>query len=307
MYINRPLPPGTLDLAVLMSGTLLSANHTVDEDQFEPGKATAEQAHMHQLDLLLANVSINARLGLSSRFGVGVFVPMRYIDITAGFEDAAGNTLPSYESIHHRTERLVGIGDVRLSGHFRIAQAAGPGEWTIDARLGATLPTGGIEDDPFVLGRDGQTHQHMFFGHGTFDPAGGLQASRGLGAWRLQTFIAGRVPVAANRYGYQGPRSFNAGVGVSRPLGQSGVAVQGQVSGFHEIAARWGGEAARNSGRTDLIGALGATIQATQTLSFIALVRVPWVLQTQGGQLALSPTVVLGVATRLPVWSPQSP
>jgi hypothetical protein len=296
------LPAGTLDVALLTSGTLLSTDHTVDEDQFEPGKAADDQAHIHELELLLANVSLNVRAGLSDRFGVGVFVPLRVIRIDASFKDDNGKALASFDSIHHRTETLTGVGDIRLSGHVRLVQPQGPDDWTMDARLGFTLPTGNIEPDPFVLGRDGQSHQHMFFGHGTFDPTAGLQASRALGSWRLQAFAGGRMPVYENRHGYRGPSSFSGGIGMARGLGDSGLVVQGQLSAFHEIPAKWSGADARNSGRTDVIGVVGASFPATKTLSLIAMLRVPWVLQTQGGQLSLSPTLVLGLATRLPVW-----
>jgi len=300
--INRPLPAGRIDVSMLLSGTTLNAGHTVDADQFEPGKPIDEQAHSHDLDLSLANLSLNVQVGLGERLGLAIFVPVRMVFIDAHFHDADGDAIDSYESIHHRTETISGLGDIRLSGRYRALEGRAAGTWTLDLRAGFTIPTGSIEDDPFALGRGGMVHQHIFFGDGTFDPTAGFEASRSLGMWRVQTFGSARVPLYDNKYRYRGPSMFAAGAGISRGIGASGVRVIAQVSGFHEVAARWADQAAKNSGRTDLIGLIGGAFRLTPNIGLLTLIRMPYLLQSQGGQLALSPTLVLGLTMSGQAW-----
>ncbi len=289
---------------LLLSGTALDAGHTVGEDQYEPGKPLDEQAHSHRVNLTLANLNLNVRLGLTSRFGISVFVPARTVRVEAAFHDENDQEIPNYESIHHRTETLTGLGDVRLSGHWRALEGRGVGAWILDLRLGFSLPTGSTEDDPFVLGASGHVHQHIFFGTGTVDPAFGLEASRAIGAWRVQTFARAQLPLYSNSYGYRGPRLVAAGFGLSRGLGTSGVRVMAQASTYHEFAATWSGKPANNSGRTDAVGSLGVTYRLTESIGLLAMLRVPKVLRAQGGQLALAPTGVLGVTMGGQAWKP---
>lgn len=69
--------------------------------------------------------------------------------------------------------------------------------------LGATLPVGSIVENPFRLGRKGQSHQHIQFGTGTVDPFSEVEVQSQLGRFTIAAWMLSRVPLK-NRHRYQG-------------------------------------------------------------------------------------------------------
>ena len=281
----------------MASTTFISASHTVDPNQQEPDKPADYQAYHHDLSLIFAGLTLNGRYGFNDRWGVGLNVPVRGVHINASFRDAAGVVMPGYSSIHHRTELVAGLGDVRISGHYRALKGAAVGEWTLDLLLGATLPTGGTEPDPFDLGDRGKTHQHMFFGHGTVDPIIGFELSRRGSMFRFQAFGNARIPLMENGYGFRGARTIAGGVGVDSALGLKSLRFIAQVGGFIELPAAWSGELARNSGRTDVTLTAGVNYLLKGGAALVFMTRVPINLTVSGGQMNLGPVFTVGYAT----------
>lgn len=281
----------------MASTTLISASHTVDPNQQEPGKPADQQAFHHDLNLVFAGLTLNARYGVNDRWGVGVNVPVRGVHITAGFRDANGADMPSYKSIHHRTELIAGLGDVRISGHYRALKGTQIGDWTFDLLLGATLPTGNTEPDPFALGERGEDHQHMFFGHGTVDPIVGFELSRRGSMFRFQAFGNARLPFFENGYGFRGARTIAAGVGVDSDFGLKSWRFVTQAGAFIELPAAWSGVRARNSGRTDVTLTAGVNYLLEGGAALVMMARLPINVAVAGGQMNLGPVITFGYAT----------
>lgn len=276
--------------------TSLDTSHGVEAEQFEPGIPLESQAHAHVLDLDLLNLHLVARLGLTRRFGVELEVPYREVRVDATFLDEEGERLPGFESIHHRTETVSGLADLQLVGRFRfhVPPAGEPG-WILDALGGATLPTGDTEPDPFELGEQGHEHQHIFFGNGTVDPIAGLEGYRSWGETQGTGWVRLRVPVDENSHGFRAGTQVSAGFGVQPPFGTVSIDLLAQLEAYHEEPSRWGDQAARNSGRTDLILNLGGTWAPSPHWSLYAILKLPENLAAEGGQLDLSPSIAVGI------------
>ena len=69
--------------------------------------------------LSLFNTDFIAGYGLSQALELAVRIPLRVVHAEVDFVDAAGERLDGFESIHHRNETLVGLGD--LAWNFAIA------------------------------------------------------------------------------------------------------------------------------------------------------------------------------------------
>ncbi|HAN30761.1 MAG TPA: hypothetical protein DCQ06_04120 [Myxococcales bacterium] len=295
--VNSALDRNRLFFSAMVSSTFIHASHTVDKSQHEPGVALKDQPFIHELDFVYSGLTLNARYGINSRWGVALNVPVRAVHITAGFKDIEGRNLPEFQSIHHRTELVAGLGDVQLTGHFRALRANAPGQWTIDLSFGTSLPTGGTEPDPFVLGAKGQSHQHMFFGHGTFDPVIAFELSRRGESFRFQAFGNAKVPLVENEFGFRGPRTIAGGLGIDSGFGTQSwrFVIQGGL--FTELSAAWSGQLARNSGRSDVVLTAGANYLFKGGGALIMLARMPINLTVAGGQMQLSPVLTIGYAT----------
>ena len=292
------LEPGGLRLDLHLVGTRLGASHDVEPSQYEPGIPDALQPQRHLLDLEMTDATLVTAIGLSQHLNLELELPFRRVSIDALFESQDGQLLPGFESIHHRTETISGLADIGISLRWRIAEDAGG--WTIDLRPGLTVPTGDTEPDPFELGEQGEPHQHIFFGTGSWDPQLGLDAFRRTGPFSLNGWFRGRFPVGESSEGYQAGSRTSSGFGASRALGASRWSVRGQLELYHEKPSRFETQEARNSGRTDLIlgAGLGWRVPRSPLVAHL-LVRLPDNLSSRGGQIDPRPVVTLGLSLAL--------
>ncbi len=224
-------------------------------------------------------------------------MPLRRVAVEAAFEDAAGARLPAFDSIHHRTETITGLGDVGLRLRIGLPDA---GPWAVDLRAGLTAPTGGTEPDPFALGERGERHQHVFFGSGTWDPQLGVDATRPLGEWGAGAWLRARLPFDESGEGYRAGAQGSAGASLGRSTRNRRWSVRGQLELFHEEPSGWRGNPARNSGRTDLVLGAGLGFRPSGSPWLLqGLVRLPENLSARGGQIDLAPVVTLGASVTL--------
>ncbi|MDP7039138.1 MAG: hypothetical protein QGI45_08275 [Myxococcota bacterium] len=285
--------PGQWRFHASQSTTRVHSSHSVEEEQFEPGIAHEHQAREHRLHFWLSDFDLAAAYGVSPTVEIQMSLPVRLAISEVEFIDEHGDLLEDFESIHHRRETLFGPGDLRLQGVFHSGQLLGflPGYWRVG--LGLSLPTGSIEKDPFKLGEEGKKHQHIFFGHGTVDPTMSLAWSWQGFAWGWQVSSSLQVPLYENRYGYRAASHSSLGVGLIYQYDQVWrFLLESQV--FHQGVAKWSGEQARNSGRTDLIPGIGLIYLLSTDDTFSLSVRSPQTLNMQGGQMEIPFILTLG-------------
>jgi len=202
-----------------MLGSSLNASHGVEPEQAEPGVADADQPGRHIVDIGMLEWDLDAQIGVHRRFAVEIQLPIRTTIIQASFEDRQGDSLPDFQSIHHRDETIAGFGDVLLGGRIGLVLPEDVPRWTLALRPGISLPSGNIEPDPFELGEGGDEHQHMFFGSGTVDPLLGLDTNLAFDRWTLVGWVVGKAPLYANQYDYRGSRVAVGGLGARSGLG----------------------------------------------------------------------------------------
>ncbi len=286
------LAPGFFRLDVALGHASLDAGHAVEPEQYEPGVPDALQPRRHELDFTLRSAVLRLVIGLPRGWNAEVELPVRETAIRARFIGEDGETLPHFESIHHRTETISGIGDVGLWARTALP---GLGPWAFDLRLGVAAPTGDTEPDPFELGARGLPHQHVFFGAGSWSAQASLGARRRLGEWSLTTWLRARAPVDAASTGYRAGASGTLGAQLLRPVSDRWSWIGG-LQLDHEEASTWRTSRARNSGRTDLAVSVGASWAADSGWSAQALLLVPENLHARGGQVDLEPVLSLGIA-----------
>lgn len=283
-------------------GNSIDASHGVEPEQFEPGIPDREQAHAHVLDLRLRNLTLQAQIGLTERVGLEIEIPYREVRVEARFEGSDTQPLRDFVSIHHRSETVSGLGDIHLSGRFRILRPLGGSGWVLDALGGMALPTGDTEPDPFRLGEQGSPHQHIFFGTGTYDPLVGLEAYRPSGSLPTSGWLRLRTSLSANSFGHRAGTRVSSGMGVNPSFGLQSWSFLGQLALYHEEPSRWADRNARNSGRTDLLGNLGVFWTPSVDWNLHVVVQIPENLSARGGQLKLSPIVSFGGVYSLSLW-----
>lgn len=234
--------------------TFIEAGHEVEKAQWEPGIADSLQANRHDLDILLSQTTLNVSYGVHRRVSLDARIPFRVTKIEATFSRLDGSELPGFESIHHRDETLSGLADPVLGANYSVLN---PGDWgpgSLSIRTGVSLPLGGTESDPFVLGKDGVTHQHMFFGTGTFVPVLGLTWNVPFSKWNLGGWTEVQLALYSNDKGYTPPTLYQGGIGAQTSFGLEDWWFRLEPQVMVETPAQWETGQAENSGRMAILG-----------------------------------------------------
>lgn len=210
---------------------------------------------------------------LSDRVAIEAQLPMRMVLSAIRYTHLDGQPFePDYVNIHHRNETLAGLGDLWLTARVGL-----PVSDTVyaAARIGFTLPLGSTVPNPFALGDNGQSHQHIQFGSGIFQPIFGANVMHHQGGWRLRAHAMAILGLYANRYGYQPGRRFIGGLGGDAQIGETMLTFGSDLA--HERAEHWSGEShmEANLGRTDVLVNLGLSRPLAANLRWSLLVRVP--------------------------------
>jgi hypothetical protein len=288
------LQPGKFRLSAFLTATRVQASHYVDPDQYEPDVPIDGQSDRHAQTFVLVNANFALSYVLTERLQIQVRIPVKMADVSARFLDKNGETLPEFTSIHHRTETLVGLGDIHLSGRYRLLMAEPERPYRMDLVVGVNVPTGNIEPNPFELGRQGLGHQHIFFGTGTFDPRIGIDLERGFDGWSLGLDTTWSASLYPNKYDYRGPSILLTSVSATSAFGLKDWHFQMGGELFKEYPAQWSDEPAKNSGRLDLSPVLGTTWRSEAGVSLSIIVKRPFILSTTGSQLEVPFILNLG-------------
>ena len=284
---------GRLSLTLDLSATRVDTRHDAVEDVVGRPQVTV----VHDQTIALGEVRLGAELGLSRRLALGAVLPVRLVDTSIRYLDAATGdevTLVTPET-HHRDETRTAIADPWLLA--RAALERGP--YTLDLRAGVTVPLARTEEDPFAAEAMGAEHEHIQFGTGTFNPVLGAEghylADRfSLGVWGVTQQV-----LYESAKGYQAGDRYAAGAAVESRLGLRAWSFRIGPEMQAESRERWHGVAHTdegNQGRVDVLAAAGVSWWLGEGMRVTGALKVPVWTHVIGGQVEYPVLVQLGVA-----------
>ncbi|MAJ29572.1 hypothetical protein CBD41_09935 [bacterium TMED181] len=189
--------------------------------------------------------------------------------------------------IHHPSEVLKGFGDLELLWGWHVRDL-GVEMGNLAIALGSTFPTGRTEENPYELGDDGEAHEHIQFGSGTFDPIIEFSYSRPIGEESIFSIYGqGRFPTAVSSKGYKGSQLVQGGMGVVTPLGKVGPwdHLNGLVGVFVQDMGRayWDGVEDPNTGFQNVSLQLGISWRDEVMRSWNLSLILPLTVDTSSG------------------------
>jgi hypothetical protein len=266
----------------------------VDPGQEEPDLPPELQPSRHVQDFFLSRLNVDGSVGLYPWLSLEGQISIRSAAIQAQFLDEEGEVLEGVQSIHHRTEWLVGPSDPRFRARFFPPLDDLLPDLTLSFATGLTLPVGTVEPDPFVLGASGRGHQHIFFGTGTVNPVFDVQGSWDFSDFEVGGLFDAQIPFMRNPYGYRPPSLFNVEAWAQKAFLDDSLRARAGLGLFAESVAQWESRPAANSGRISGLVNLGIFHQSRDNLETYALLRVTVANFTQGGQLYAPAILVVG-------------
>ena len=247
----------------------------------EPPGPGGQVIRLHELSTLLVAANVRIAYGWKDWIQPELTIPLRMIDQRPRFEDGVGAVVTDTESIHHRKETLVDVGDLELRAAIPVLTV--PGGLSMTLRAGLTAPTGRVEADPFELGALGEEHQHVFFGSGSVDPLLGVDAAYPVGPVWLTADADARATLYSGRKGYRQGTRATAALGAYWLFDDWRVGLRPSL--YFETASGWEGRAAPNSGRTTLQAAGSVGWSPVDGPALGISVAKPFTLQSHGGQV----------------------
>jgi len=245
--------------------------------------------------MLVAELDVSVGRGLRPGLGLFARIPVRVVRDRVRYEDLSRLPYePPNPGRHHRNETLSGLADPQIYLHA----GREAGAWQLGAKAGVSIPLGATEPNPFALGRLGQTHQHVQFGTGTWDPVFEAGVGHPLGPLHLRVTGIARLAFSQNEHGYEAGDRFAVLVDASHWPGQTWGFDTG-LGLLREEAERWDGhiEHEGNLGRTDVLLSLGVTRAATSIGTIHGGVQISLHSHTHGEQMEIPLIVRFG-------WSP---
>lgn len=272
--------------------------HLAYADEYGPGYHTlhAEDgvpAHRHWTGITNARTNLALAFGLPADSAAFVSLPLDAFLNSAQYTLADGATpyTPPKPQIHHRNETLLGPGDAIVLGKraFRIGESG----FTLVPALGVTVPLGRTEENPVYLGHIGETHQHIQFGSGTFDPMAGLEFSFQLpdADWGVDAWALTRQSLYTNAKGFRFGGRIGGGLYPRWRLNDQ-LTLSVGVENVFEGSDQWRDpttgvmSAPENSGRTAVMGVVGASWRPPGWAVALTpqLRKIAW-QQTRGGEM----------------------
>ena len=162
-----------------MTGTHIAFSHDAHCPEISPRVCADPDIemlpHEHHQGVTMLRYQTTASVGLGGGWQVMGMIPVDAKLISIEYTTMDGEPYdPPYGDIHHRNETLFGLGDGRIEAQYFFRVADG---WVLGGGLGATVPLGRTEENPYALAERSEKHQHMQMGSGTVDPAFSLSSA----------------------------------------------------------------------------------------------------------------------------------
>lgn len=231
-----------------------------------------QSLHYHDQRVTPFEARLQTEYSITDVWGVELQLPFRTVIAQVEYETTNGEPYdPVDEGVHHRNEVLLGFGDPWLLGRAQIDL----GKLALVLRAGATFPLGRTEENPFALGDQGLSHQHIQMGTGTFDPVGSIDVER---RWRqhyLRGYVLALASLYENNHGFRAPVRAQTGAFFGA-LPTKNTSAEAGLELMHEAPERWDGEVEQDGslGRTELMLGTGIS-QALGDTTLLLFARFP--------------------------------
>ena len=249
------------------------------------GEVVNAPLHRHHVALSTYRVDVGLQYLLNDRWTLQAKIPYAVKNQGASIEWIEPVTSKDKEAIlrsrdiHHRNETYTGLADLDLFLGYKIRGFFKTDD-VLSGRLGATIPTGKTEENPWKLGDAGIEHLHIQFGTGTFNPIVNLQYSlplyRGM---TITTSARGMFPFYENSKAYRGSVELGYTAGFTYRL-FDWLSFNGNYLGFYQSSAAWAGERDINTGLRYSMAALGMSLATLEGISVSANVMFPLTQET---------------------------
>jgi hypothetical protein len=251
--------PGRLDLRLGASLTGASTSHLAECPDLGPEcrDPVPPVPYYHHVDLVMSDATLDASYGLTGWLAAELRFAVRIVDITPTYTELDGREKLVPDDIHHHDTTIVGPTDPWVSLRFGGAL----GGLKTSAKVGVTLPLGGIEPDPYKLGAEGKSHEHTQLGTGTFVPLVGLGLSYSIDPVDLSASALGLFSVYENRYRFRAPSRYYVSLRATLRLLDGAVRPYVEADLPHETQELWSGAPGLEGSnvRTDLLLGGGVT------------------------------------------------
>lgn len=218
---------------------------------------TPPRPYNHHVGLFTGEIALDASYGIAPWLAAEVRFPLRLVSTKPTYSEQDGRPKQVPDDIHHHDETLVGPADPWLVLRFSGAL----GKLTTAARLGASLPLGKTQPDPYALAAEGKWHEHTQFGAGTFLPLVGIGASYAREPVQLSASGLGLFSLYENSYGFRAPSQFFFSVRATATLLAGALRPYVVADLPHQTEELWGGAlgAEGPTARTELLLGGGLT------------------------------------------------
>lgn len=169
----------------------------------------------------------------SWQFGITIPLLIRKTNISYTLLDGSDYT-PPYAGIHHRNETLMGLGDLQLSARYIYWW----NKWGIMPELRSSIPTGKIEENPYLRAQESEVHQHLQMGSGTFVPSLAVTLFLDELQWGMLHTLSHEFPLYENTQKYLPGTRTTWSLGYWKRITPKFV-LMGQLRGKHEAPERW--------------------------------------------------------------------
>ena len=293
----KAITPGELTLRLEQSLVPMTVTHVAECPDLGPecfSGGPAPTPYNHHVDQVIAETVLDASLAITSWFAVDTRWSFRIADVNPTYSELDGTPKQVPNDIHHHDETLFDITDPWLLGRF----AASRGNFVGIARLGLSFPIGRTEEDPYRLGRQGKSHEHLQAGTGTFVPIVGFGMAYTIAPVTIALGGIGFFNFYESSKGYRAPARLYGNHRVSVALLDGKLTPFVEATLAHEGEEYWHGEVGLEGSnvRTEVFlgGGIGWrfsdpwTLEATVRGRVAALTDAPAFKQSGLFSLALS-------------------
>ena len=255
---------GRVDLRLGTSTLVATTSHVEECPDLGPqcSSSTPPTAYRHHVKMWMNETALDGSYGLTPWLAVEGRFALRLVDVTPTYFELDGTPKQVPNDIHHHNETIFGPGDPWLL----LRTGARSGKLVSSTRVGVTLPLGSTVPDPYELGREGKSHEHIQFGTGTVIPVVGGGIGYGVGNVDLAASVLGLFSLYDNGEGFRAPSRFFASTRATLHFEGNKLAPFVAADFAHESRERWHGASGDESYvRNDILagGGLGWSFAPT--------------------------------------------